>query len=218
MISNERQLANAREKLTQLRAAVEELSEDDAIAFQDLAAELQRRVDDYVAARDGLANVFKISDVDGLASAVIRARVARGWTQKQLAEELEVSEQMVQRDEARQYENVGLAKLGELLDALEYELVGQLRPRFLPVEQWRGDFSASTAKAACPDYAFTQARVLVMTQVVHQMTSGFVRFADCSMGQRLNDSFSWDGIRSVMRMQDDFASTRLNAWLPVVDA
>lgn len=190
MISNERQLANAHEKLEQLRAAIAELDGEDVLPYQDLAAELMRRVDDYVAARDGRVKVFKISNVDDLAAAVVKARIARGWTQKQLAEELDVSEQMVQKAESRQYENVGLAKLADLFDALEYELVGQLRPRFVSVEQWRPDTSSSSAKHYFADCTFTGGQVL-RTPAANRTFYAMVGLSGCTSTMGLNETVGY---------------------------
>jgi transcriptional regulator with XRE-family HTH domain len=137
MIKNERQLVIANRKLRELEAAAGQVDPDDAIAYHDLAEDLRHEIAQYINARDGRANLFSIGSVDGLGRAAIQARIARGWSQKQLAEELGVSEQMVQKDESREYENVGLAKLAEILDVLGYELAGSVRPKHLRPEEWR---------------------------------------------------------------------------------
>ncbi len=137
MISNDRQLAIAQRKIEELRAAASELDPEDAEIYEELLSDLSRDADKYISVRDGQVNVFHIESIDELASAVIAARVARGWTQAELANELEVSEQMVQKDEAREYEHVGIAKLANVMDTLGYEFVGTLRPAYLPVEGWR---------------------------------------------------------------------------------
>jgi transcriptional regulator with XRE-family HTH domain len=59
---------------------------------------------------------------------LVKARIARGWTQKQLAAALGVSEQMVQKDEAGNYKRAGVARLAEVGDVLGYRLTGRLLP------------------------------------------------------------------------------------------
>jgi HTH-type transcriptional regulator/antitoxin HipB len=50
---------------------------------------------------------------------LIRARIARGLTQRQLAERVGLPEQAVQRYEAADYAGVSFARLVEIADALE---------------------------------------------------------------------------------------------------
>jgi ribosome-binding protein aMBF1 (putative translation factor) len=138
VIRNDRQLSIAREKQEALLSAASTAEANDAAVYLDLANEVQQEIDEYTAIRDGHVNLFAIESVDDLASAVIKARVARRWTQKQLADSLGVSEQMVQKDESRGYEKAGVARLAEVAEVLGYQLVGELRPIHLPPDQWKG--------------------------------------------------------------------------------
>jgi HTH-type transcriptional regulator/antitoxin HigA len=54
----------------------------------------------------------------GLAEALVKARIARGWTQRRLSDELGVAEQQVQRYEATGYVAASLARLADVADAL----------------------------------------------------------------------------------------------------
>ena len=47
---------------------------------------------------------------------LIRARVAHGWTKKQLAGLLGVTEQTIQRCEATDYQGVALARIAKIAD------------------------------------------------------------------------------------------------------
>jgi DNA-binding XRE family transcriptional regulator len=141
MITNERQLANANRKLEGLQAARDAVDAEDAVVYDDLIQEVTKEVERYLAVRDGLVNLFGVDSLDDLGPALVMARVSRGWSQRQLASELGVSEQMVQKIEAKHYENAGLAKVAETIDALGYELVGSLRPKYLPRDKWRIDDS-----------------------------------------------------------------------------
>ena len=46
------------------------------------------------------------------------ARIARGWTQRQLAEALGMAEQQIQRYEANDYRSTSLARLCDIANAL----------------------------------------------------------------------------------------------------
>ncbi len=138
MIRNDHQLSIAKEKQEALQSAASTAKPSDATIYSDLIDEVQQEIDEYIGIRDGYVNLFAIESVDDLAASVTKARIARRWTQKQLAESLGVSEQMVQKDESRGYEKAGVARLAEIVDILGYQLVGELRPIYLPPDQWKG--------------------------------------------------------------------------------
>jgi HTH-type transcriptional regulator/antitoxin HigA len=55
--------------------------------------------------------VIEANSLAGLADALIKSRIARGWTQRRLAETLGVAEQQVQRYESSAYRSASLARL-----------------------------------------------------------------------------------------------------------
>jgi transcriptional regulator with XRE-family HTH domain len=189
MIKNERQLSIAQAKHTELlTAAATANNEDDAAVFISLADDLAQEISEYVAVVTGEENVFKLESVDDLTEVVVKARLAQGWTQKQLADELGVSEQMVQRDEAGGYARAGLGRLADAVDALGYTLIGELRPAHLPEAQWRrrhevtlgnpvGVLQATWIKQfeLAPDVAKVTASVTSVGSIsadVHMLTQG----------------------------------------------
>ncbi len=91
--------------------------------------ELRRELADYDALRRGVIVIAPIGSIEEFPLALIRARIARGWTQARLAEELGVSEQQVQRDEANQYRSASVERLGKVADALGCRLRGVLEPK-----------------------------------------------------------------------------------------
>jgi DNA-binding XRE family transcriptional regulator len=128
VIRNQRQLSVSRRKRDELLAAAFEAGESDRSLFEELADEVQHEIDEYVGVRDGTIRSFSIESMDELADGLVKARIARKWTQEELAVAIGTSKQMVQRDEAGGYEKAGLARLAEIADVLEYDLVGQLSP------------------------------------------------------------------------------------------
>ena len=65
---------------------------------------------------------IKITSIQDLPLALIKARIALGMTQKELAELLGVKEQQVQRDEANQYKSAGFRRIAEVADALKIQI------------------------------------------------------------------------------------------------
>jgi len=53
-----------------------------------------------------------------LSTVLVKARIARGWTQRQLAEALGMAEQQIQRYEANDYRSTSLARLCDIANAL----------------------------------------------------------------------------------------------------
>ena len=71
----------------------------------------------------GLAVAAKVYPAVLLPIALIEARIAAPLTQRELAEQLGVPEQQVQRWEANSYAGVGIDRLQEITDALKLEVV-----------------------------------------------------------------------------------------------
>ena len=99
-------------------------------AGQGQLQDLRREVEEYEALRRGATPIAPIGAIEELPLALIRARIARGWTQAELAEELGVAEQQVQRDEANVYRGASIERLRRVGDALRFRLRGALEPTY----------------------------------------------------------------------------------------
>nr|MDJ0682676.1 helix-turn-helix transcriptional regulator [Xenococcaceae cyanobacterium MO_167.B52] len=71
--------------------------------LQMMIDSLRKEIEEYDALKQQLAPI-KITSIQELPLALIRARIAMGMTQKELAEKMGVKEQQVQRDEANQFQ------------------------------------------------------------------------------------------------------------------
>jgi|ERR1017187_5679244 transcriptional regulator with XRE-family HTH domain/Zn-dependent peptidase ImmA (M78 family) len=85
---------------------------------QDLNLEIQ----EYEALSSGKMKHFVLESFDELPSVLIRARIARGFTQKKLAEKLKIKEQQVQRWEANDYAGASIETLKHIVGALGVEV------------------------------------------------------------------------------------------------
>lgn len=130
MIKNDQQHQRAARDADALR----KLLEDDALHPQQkstIQSELTRIDEDierYAAVRLQLQQKFHVDDIGDLADVLVLARIARGVTQKELADELGVSQQQVGKDENGGYHTASLTRLSDVLDALDYDVDLTVRP------------------------------------------------------------------------------------------
>ena len=82
--------------------------------------QLEEEVQSYERLKRG--EFDELSDLRGLGHLLISLRVARGLTQRELAERLGVHESLVSRDERNEYHGITLDRAARILDALGFEL------------------------------------------------------------------------------------------------
>ena len=80
----------------------------------DLLAELT----EYEQLRSGTIRSFEAGSLPELAVALVKARIAKGWSQRRLADKLGVAEQQIQRYESTGYTSASLARLCDVVAAL----------------------------------------------------------------------------------------------------
>jgi DNA-binding XRE family transcriptional regulator len=85
-------------------------------------AELKWQLDEYEKLRSGKLKILKKSSFQELPIELIRARIARGLTQKDLARKLGVKEQQIQRYEETDYASASLSRVNEVIKALDIEV------------------------------------------------------------------------------------------------
>ena len=87
-------------------------------AFKSQRDTLQAQLAEYDELRSGKPVIVRISSLDDLPRTLIKARIAAGLTQRDLAERLEVPEEEVQHDEETEYSEAPLARLTEVAEVL----------------------------------------------------------------------------------------------------
>ena len=134
MIKNERQYKIIRAQAARFSNALESLRlrpaenswhpliakvQEDAISSQlsDLESELR----EYESLKAGRFQWDSLSVVADLPSILIKARIARGLSQKDLAERIGLKEQQIQRYEATDYATANLARIKEVVNAFGVE-------------------------------------------------------------------------------------------------
>lgn len=88
--------------------------------------ELREDIAEYEALKAGKVHSLEVSDLNDLPTALIRARIAAGLSQQQLAQKLGVSQQQVQKDEASQYHKASFERLALVAQVLGIRLKGEV--------------------------------------------------------------------------------------------
>jgi HTH-type transcriptional regulator / antitoxin HipB len=146
MIQNERQYKVTQTKLKDLQNDLAAMNPPDPslhprqVATRKkslgiLIGELEKEIIEYDYLKSGQVNDFPINSIEELPIIMIKARIVRGMTQKDLAEKIGVQEQQIQRYEANHYYAVGFDRLQEILSALDItfsQAVINLRTTVLP--------------------------------------------------------------------------------------
>ena len=139
ILQNERQYDFAKIQLATLEAALSDAHESPpdlpTIArrahesgIKILMSDLREQLAEYERLRAGQVKSLALDEVlSQLPATLVRARIARGWTQRDLARELGTSEQQVQKDEAGAYARAGLDKLGRIAGVLGVSLSGRAK-------------------------------------------------------------------------------------------
>ena len=141
MIKNERQYQVTREMAAKFESAVDQLAyhpspsdptdpmmrEIQLAALRSQLADLTAEVAEYEALKAGQVNRLRLDSFGELPQALIKARIAAGLTQRQLAARLGLKEQQIQRYEATDYRSASLARVGEVVAALGLKTRGDFR-------------------------------------------------------------------------------------------
>lgn len=136
MIKNERQYKITRsqaekfkESISNLKRTTKTLSgvdprfqklEQDALESQLL--DLQREIQEYEDLKNGQIPIMELLSIGDLPTTLIKARIALGLSQKDLADRIGLPEQQIQRYESTDYESASMSRLKQIIDALHLEI------------------------------------------------------------------------------------------------
>jgi ribosome-binding protein aMBF1 (putative translation factor) len=97
-----------------------------ADSLQSQLDTLREEVAAYECLTMGKQKELPVESFGTLSTALIRARIVAGLTQKQLAERLSLKEQQIQRYEATGYRSADFERIEEVMNALGVTFRGQL--------------------------------------------------------------------------------------------
>jgi ribosome-binding protein aMBF1 (putative translation factor) len=108
-------LQRQREQLEEMDLSEEEVERalEPMVSFRD---QLREEIETYEQMRRG--DLSALHDLRSIGRWLIGARIAKGWSLSQLADELDVSVQQVSRDEQNEYEGITTRRAQRILDAL----------------------------------------------------------------------------------------------------
>ena len=132
MITNERQYRITSAQLEKLKTAIGNfdikaatkrikskiLAKAEIEALRSEYENLSMQLHEYETLRSGTIEVLKASTLEELPNILIRARITRGLSQRQLAEAIGLKEQQIQRYEAEEYASANLSRLAQVAKAL----------------------------------------------------------------------------------------------------
>ena len=157
MITNERQYKITRSEAENFKCALAEFEQAQAErtdvhprllraekeALKSQLQDLLNEIDVFEALKSSKAPVIEINDFSKLADGLIKARIAAGLSQKDLAERVGLKPQQIQRYEAEKYAGASFKRLTEIVNALGIRITNDI---FIPYEA--NDFEGLTKKVA----------------------------------------------------------------------
>ena len=85
-------------------------------SLQSVVDDLLNQLNEYENLKKGIVPVLDYSCIHGLSNTLIQSRIAHGMTQKDLAEQIGVHEQQIQRYEQTDYISASYERLLEVFD------------------------------------------------------------------------------------------------------
>ena len=140
MIENERQYHVTKKRIAQFEASLASLGAtprpdplpprlhqamQESVASQ--LADLHHELAEYEALKARQVSALELHSLSELPDLLIKARIARGYTQADLAKRLHLKPQQLQRYEATRYHSVSFRRLLEIARALEVDLSETVR-------------------------------------------------------------------------------------------
>ena len=133
MIQNERQYRITQTKLREFEQQLADLDFEDSNlhprqvigwrnSYNLTIRELKHELTEYEQLKSGNILTFGLASLRDLPTTLIKARIATGLTQKELAEKIGVQEQQIQRYEASSYSCASFDRLQAIATALNIEI------------------------------------------------------------------------------------------------
>lgn len=142
MIRNEAEYRESRARLEDFRHQLERLEQElalrglDAYSIEVAVAPLKSITDQlrwdlglYERLRDGDASAIPSFPPEDRGKSLVCLRLVKGWSQRQLAEALGVTEAQVSRDERNEYHGISLERYSRILDVMGFQDEGRLIPK-----------------------------------------------------------------------------------------
>ena len=91
-------------------------------SIKSLMDDLEKEIQEYENLKNKKVPTLEINSLADLPSLLVRSRISHGWTQKQLAEKLNMSAQQIQRYESEDFRRVSFDALINISRVLKLDL------------------------------------------------------------------------------------------------
>lgn len=130
MIRNDIERRRSEEEIEHLRSELDSMSsdqQDDIYSSVESGlrmqiSDIEDRIAEYDRLKEGRVWVLKGESLDDLGELIIKARIARGWSQADLARALGMEPQQVQRYERNDWQKISLWRLQEVAEVLDLNM------------------------------------------------------------------------------------------------
>lgn len=133
MIRNDKEYRHSKERISELEAELQGLSVRRSAEWDEVASavidalrmqieDLEREISGYEDLKEGRVLSFGADDLDSFGELISKARIAKGLTQAELGELLDMTQQQVARYERDGWQKISLWRLAEIADTLELDL------------------------------------------------------------------------------------------------
>jgi transcriptional regulator with XRE-family HTH domain len=147
MIANEKQYQITKKKLLEFKNQLLELEQSESgkndllnqIYINSLNAKIEdfsSELHEYELLKRGELNNVALADFSDISQVLIKARIARGLTQANLAELVNLKEQQIQRYEANYYSTISWPRLNQILKVLRVTfspIIAQINTPFFDI-------------------------------------------------------------------------------------
>ena len=221
MITNDRQYKIAKSQIQDFQQALSDLLaspvpenvhpkifEAHKGAVESQLQELISQVNEYETLKTGKVVITEVKDLQELPLILIKARIANGLTQGELAKSLGLKEQQIQRYESELYNSASLKTLIKIAETLHVELSGDVQIKSIESAATSKDFDINS-------YPFKEmfkrkwfGELNTLNDAVQNSSEVLFRFFDKAGLANLRYSLTKKSIRSGSSL-NEFA---LNAW------
>ncbi len=128
MIKNDRQYRIAKSQLDKFARSVLEIDRQTKVhplfvkaqkdAIESQLTDIRKEIEEYEQLKSSKPPILELRSIEELSLTLIKARIALGLSQRDLAERVKLKEQQIQRYEATDYESASVARVKELIKAL----------------------------------------------------------------------------------------------------
>jgi HTH-type transcriptional regulator / antitoxin HigA len=143
MITNERQYKITKSEADKFRVALRNFGEIELVrqgvdpiivaaqrsSLEQQLKDLESQILEYEKLRSGRVKRLFPASIADIGQKLIEARIAQGLSQRTLAERLDMKEQQIQRYEQERYSTANLARIAEVAEALQLDLVAFFESR-----------------------------------------------------------------------------------------